>query len=155
MPPTTLLTPGASTVWDSNVLIPLILPRSKSFALYTRLDEAGWQVASTPSILEEVREKLTTKTTLRKWLGLSDKDIHEFVNNLLPALVKLYPGAVTATGAVPADPDDDLVVAAAIESQSKYVVSEDRHLLDIGSYAGIRIVSRDELAAELDRFGVQ
>ena len=33
---------GETTVWDSSVLIPLILPRSKSSVLYTRLDDAGW-----------------------------------------------------------------------------------------------------------------
>jgi hypothetical protein len=29
------------TVWDSSVLIPLILPGSKSAALYSRLERAG------------------------------------------------------------------------------------------------------------------
>lgn len=66
--------PGEATVWDSSVLIPLILPRSKSSALYTRLDDAGWIVAATPAILQEVREKLETKSSLRRWLGLDDKD---------------------------------------------------------------------------------
>jgi putative PIN family toxin of toxin-antitoxin system len=145
---------GEVTVWDSNVLIPLILPRSKSFALYSRLENAGWCVAATPAILDEVREKLTTKPSLRKWLGLSDEDILEFVDNVLPALVTLYPGVVTAPGAVPADPDDDVFVAAAIESRATYIVSEDQHLLSLGNYAGIKILSRDGLASELDHLGV-
>ena len=146
--------PGEVTVWDSNVLIPLILPRSKSFALYSRLDNAGWIISATPAILEEVREKLETKPSLRKWLALSDDDIAEFVNRVLPALVRVYPGVVTATGAVPDDPDDDVVIAAAIESQAKYIVSEDRHLLSLGNYAGINILNRDEFRTELDRLGV-
>jgi hypothetical protein len=37
-------------VWDSNVLIPLILPRSKSSFLYSRLDNAGWFIATTPTM---------------------------------------------------------------------------------------------------------
>ena len=56
---------GEAVVWDSNVLIPLILPESKSAALYSRLDAAGRVVAVTPGILREVREKLETKTSLR------------------------------------------------------------------------------------------
>jgi len=37
----------------------------------------------------------------------------------------MYPGVVSAAGAVPADPDDDNIVAAAIECRAKYIVSED------------------------------
>lgn len=146
--------PAEVTVWDSSVLIPLVLPRSKSSALYSRLDPAGWIVAATPPILDEVREKLQTKQSLRSWLGLSDEDIAEFVENVLPALVRMYPGVVSAVGAVPADPNDDMVVAAAVESRAKYIVSEDRHLLSLGDYAGIKILSRDAFRDELDRIGV-
>ena len=141
-------------VWDTSVLIPLILPHSKSSALYSRLDDAGWIIAATPVILQEVREKLQTKPALRKWLGLSDADIAEFVDDVLPAIVRLYPGAVTAAGAVVADPDDDCVVAAALESQAGYIVSEDKHLLTLGLYGGIKILSRDAFREELNRLGV-
>jgi putative PIN family toxin of toxin-antitoxin system len=142
-------------VWDSSVIIPLILPQSKSSALYSRLDHAGWIIAATPAILQEVREKLETKPSLRRWLGLTDADIAEFVDNVLPALVRLYPGVVTAAGAVLADSDDDMVVAAALESQAGYIVSEDHHLLNLGHYGGIKILSRDAFRVELDRLGVQ
>ena len=145
---------GEVIVWDSSVLIPLILPRSKSTALFSRLTDAGWLIAATPAILQEVREKLETKPSLKSWLGLDDRDISEFVENILPALLRVYPGVVTATGAVPADPDDDMVVAAALESQAKYIVTEDRHLLNLTEFAGIKIVSRDAFREELDRLGV-
>lgn len=145
---------GETTVWDSSVLIPLILPQSKSAALYSRLDSAGWPVAATPAILKEVREKLQTKPSLQRWLNLTDEDIAQFVDIVLPALVQLYPGIVTAAGAVPADPDDDIIVAAAVESRAKYIVSEDQHLLSLGNYAGIKILSRDAFRDELDRLGI-
>lgn len=146
--------PQEVTVWDSNVLIPLILPRSKSTALYSRIDAAGWIVAATPAILGEAREKLQSKPSLRQWLALSDEDIAEFVNNILPSLVRMYPGAITTAGAVPADPDDDMVIAAALESQAKYIVSEDQHLLTLRVHQSIIILSRDEFAMELNRLGV-
>jgi putative PIN family toxin of toxin-antitoxin system len=146
---------GQSVVWDSSVLIPLILPQSKSTALYNRLDNAGWIVASTPAILQEVREKLQTKPSLKKWLSLSDLDVLEFVDKVLPALVRVFPGVVKLSGVVPDDPDDDVIVAAAIESLSPYIVSEDKHLLTLQQYQQIRIVSRDEFQEELTRLGVE
>jgi predicted nucleic acid-binding protein len=87
-------------------------------------------------------------------LGLSDEDIAEFVDRVLPALVRIYPGTVTAVGAVAADPDDDAVVAAALESRARYIVSEDQHLVSLGNYEGIRVLSRDDFRDELDRLGV-
>jgi predicted nucleic acid-binding protein len=145
---------GEIIVWDSSVLIPLVLPRSKSSALYARLDRAGWSVAATPAILHEVREKLETKPTLRRWLDLSDAEIASFANSVLPALVRIYPGIVTATGSVPTDANDDHIIAATIESQSKYIVTEDRHLLSLSIYGQIQILSRDAFRNELDRLGV-
>jgi putative PIN family toxin of toxin-antitoxin system len=141
-------------VWDTSVLIPLILPKSKSFALFSRIERAGWTIAATPAILEEVRKKLQTKPALKKWLALSDADIAEFVDHVLPALLRIYPGVVTATGVVTADPDDDVIVAAALESHADYLVSEDKHLLQLGQYSGITILNRDAFRDELNRLGV-
>jgi predicted nucleic acid-binding protein len=39
------------------------------------------------------------------------------------------------------DPDDDQVLAAAAAAQAELIVSGDRHLLMLGSYQGVRIVS--------------
>jgi predicted nucleic acid-binding protein len=68
--------------------------------------------------------------------------------------VRLYPGIVTATGAVVADPDDDVVVAAALESQAGYIVTEDQHLLKLERYGEISILNRDAFREELNRLGV-
>ncbi len=38
-------------------------------------------------------------------------------------------------------PDDDQVVAAAIFAQADIIVTGDRHLLSLGSYRNIRIVT--------------
>jgi len=46
------------------------------------------------------------------------------------------------------DPADDIYFAAAVDGLADYVVSGDRHLLDVALYAGIPIVS---LRAFLER----
>jgi len=48
-----------------------------------------------------------------------------------------------------ADPDDDAFLRCAQAAEATYVVSGDHHLLDLGTYAGIPIVTvRDFLARE-------
>jgi putative PIN family toxin of toxin-antitoxin system len=141
-------------VFDANVLITLIVPASLSTRLLERLDAAGWEVAASPQLLAEVADKLRTKATLRRWANVSDQEIEEFLTETLLDLVSLLPGIQQAVGAVPADPKDDMIVAAALESQAAYIVSEDKHLLVLKSYQGITIMNRQQFAAELDRLGV-
>ena len=42
---------------------------------------------------------------------------------------------------VEADPDDDKFLACALALDAKYLVSGARHLLDLGTYRGVRIVN--------------
>lgn len=140
-------------VFDSDVLIPMILEASRSARLFARLRAADHAVAVSPLILDEVREKMLTKPRLRDWLNLPDEKITAFLDDLA-TICLVVPGHTSAVGAVPADPKDDKIVAAAIESDADYIVSEDRHLRDLKAYQGIPIMSRDEFAAELERLDV-
>ncbi|MBU0512494.1 MAG: putative toxin-antitoxin system toxin component, PIN family [Chloroflexi bacterium] len=45
---------------------------------------------------------------------------------------------------VPADPDDDIVILAAISARASFIISGDKHLLSLGEYRGIPIVKVHE-----------
>jgi predicted nucleic acid-binding protein len=49
-----------------------------------------------------------------------------------------------------AGPADDAFLACALEGRAEYVVSGDRHLLEVGSYHGVLIVAPRQFAAVLD-----
>jgi len=140
-------------VFDTNVLIPVILQASRSARLFSRLEQAGHEVATSPQILQEVRETMLTKESLRKWLNTSDEEIEAFLV-ILPTVCSVVPGVIHTHGAVPADADDDKIIAAAIESNADYIISEDRHLLRLKEYEGIVILNRNAFAAVLDHLGV-
>ena len=140
-------------VLDSNVLIPLIVPTSRSTRLFARLRCAGWLIAASPAILEEVADKLRNKEPLRRWLKREDAEIEKFLD-VLPRLLQIVPGSVDTHGAVAADPNDDKIIAAAIEAGASYIVSEDRHLRDLHTYQSIQILGIDEFKQELDRLGI-
>jgi predicted nucleic acid-binding protein len=42
------------------------------------------------------------------------------------------------------DPDDDMVVECAVEGKAAYIVSGDKHLLNLKEYEGIVIVRANE-----------
>ena len=140
-------------VFDTSVLVPLILPASRSAGLFNRLRASGHRVAVTEPIYKELEEKLLTNQRLRDWMKRSDDEITKFLTDLRKNCY-LLPGHRQAHGAVPADPKDDIIIAAALESKASYIVSEDKHLLDLKEYQGVKIMNREEFAAELDRLGV-
>jgi len=47
---------------------------------------------------------------------------------------------------VPDDPDDDVVLACAVVGHAEYIVSRDNHLLKMGAYQGIPIISAESFA---------
>lgn len=55
--------------------------------------------------------------------------------------------------AVSRDVKDDKVLAAAKAAQASYVVSEDRDLLDLGEYEGIKIITAREYLTLLQDAG--
>ena len=140
-------------VFDSNILIPLILPASRATRLFSRLQAAGWIIAASPQILDEVAEKLRAKENLRRWLKLTESEIDEYLG-VLPVLLRMVPGLVSVSGVVVADSTDDKILASAIEAGASYVISQDRHLLDLRSYQSIMIMDIEQFSAELDRLGV-
>ena len=145
---------GRVVVFDTNVLIPLMLSASRSTRLFLRLDAAGWRVAASPQILHEVSEKVGKKESVRKWLRLSDEEIETFINESLLDMVTVVQGIRSAHGVVAADPTDDKIIAAALEGGAEYIISEDKHLLNLGEYQGIKMMNREQFAAELDTLGV-
>lgn len=42
---------------------------------------------------------------------------------------------------IPDDPEDDKFIACAVSAKAEYVVSGDRHLLNLGAYGSIKVVT--------------
>lgn len=59
---------------------------------------------------------------------LDDAQIDAYVQSLQTAALIVNPQAATATQVVPADPDDDPVVATAVDGQAEVLCTRDRHL---------------------------
>lgn len=88
-------------------------------------------------LLDELAEKLHLK------LNFSDELVTETLTDLLGFLhLVTIPGKLKF---IAADPDDDIVLECAVSGQADYIVSGDRrHLLPIGHYEGIGIVTASE-----------
>ena len=95
------------------------------------------ELAISPPILEEFKIVVHRPRIQQKY-NLSDSDIAEYLE-LLQTFTVLVPGTITVN-AVPADPDDNIIIACAIEAKADVIISGDQHLLSLDSYQGIPIV---------------
>jgi len=100
-------------------------------------------IFSSSDIEKEIPEKLRTKFKL---------DEEEVNRILLDFSTFTIPVEVTKQiQAVTDDPDDDKFIECAICCNADYIVSGDRHLLNLKEYAGIKILKASEFLSILPR----
>jgi len=101
-----------------------------------RTEQFGLLVSE--AILKEV-DRVFRYPKLVKYHQWSDQRIRTFMDDL-KHLAVITPGE-TALSVIEADPSDDRYLECAVEGEADYVVSGDRHLLELEAYQGIQIVS--------------
>jgi putative PIN family toxin of toxin-antitoxin system len=74
-------------------------------------------------------------------------DRQAFVDAIVAAAERVE--ASSAAGAVPADPGDDKVVAAALAGRANFLVTLDRHLFDLAGLPGVLVVRPGDFLREL------
>src|SRR5689334_23252714 len=137
-------------VLDTSVLVSTFLtPRGSVVWLLREPTRSQCQLCLSGYILTETAETLLSKTQLRNY-AYADTDVRDFIHWLLThaEMVTDLPDL----RAVPDDPKDDPIVATAVAAKADYLVTGDRaHLLPIGQYESIQIVSPREFLDILNR----
>lgn len=96
-------------------------------------ERAGWRVYVSPYVLDEMARVLTEK------LGFSRRLAELSRARAFRRAAPVYPPP--SRHQVPDDPNDGPILRAALHAGVDYVVTNDRHLLVLNPYEGLRIVS--------------
>jgi uncharacterized protein len=99
------------------------------------------ELAISPAIMAE------TERVLRDKFGFSE-DRLEIVRNAMNAFAIQVTPTKMLDGAVPDDPDDDKIVACAVAAGAQAIITGDKHLLKLGSYEGIAVMTVAEFVRE-------
>ena len=98
-------------------------------------------VIASPDILREVLEVIQ-RQEIRAKLDLFDYDVR--VEAVLALLREATVVESTERPLICRDADDDKFFWCAIAASAEYIVSEDKDILDVGEYRGIRTVSASD-----------
>jgi len=126
-------------VLDTNLFVSAIISSQGKPAQILDAWRAGrFDLVMRGDIIEEVREVLGRPHLQRRhrWTG---EEIDRFLDDL-ERLATITPGEL-AVRAIADDPDDNMYLACAVEGGADYIISGDRHLLQLGAFEGIEIVT--------------
>ena len=119
---------------DSNIYISALqfggLPRQ--FLNAARRRKRAFQLATSPALLEELQG------VLRKKFGWTEAMLKMEHTRMARFVVQVNP--TETINVVEADPDDDRVLECAVAAKCRFIVTGDKHLLDLGQYRNIQIV---------------
>jgi len=135
-------------VIDTNIWISGLLWRGMPWNLLHVAEKGHVELCMAPSMLVELAEVLDYERLQSRLeqLGLTTAKLVAYAMSL----ASMFDVQVSEKSpVVVADPDDDIFLHCAVVVGAAYVVSGDRHLLDLGKYAGIPILTiRDFLVRE-------
>ncbi len=79
---------------------------------------------------------------LKRDFGFSDQDITEIMEKILSFVTLVNPAI--KVDIVKNDSDDNAIIECAITSKSAYIITYDKHLLNLKEYNKIRIIKPEE-----------
>jgi putative PIN family toxin of toxin-antitoxin system len=131
-------------VLDTNVLISALIKAGKPRDLFNKLAKDK-QIVLSRAILEEFLDVIEDPKIAKY---TSEKDVTAFLNTLKNAARVVQVKSKFKT--INEDPDDDIIIQTAYDSEADYIISGDRHLLLLKQFKGIRILTVDEMLNKLN-----
>ena len=137
-------------VLDTNVFVSALLSKTGLPAHMLDAWRAGqYLLITSPPIITEIKRVLETPR-IRKRYFITSVDIEELII-LLEKDALIVPGHTDVKNAVPDDPSDEMFLACAVEAAADFIVSGDRHLLELSEYKDIPIITVTEFEEKLAR----
>lgn len=129
-------------VIDTNVLVSAVLnPHGKPAAILDAVIDGDLSLIFSAAMLEKAR-RVFSYPKIQKILKqnkISLKEVKNYIDRLNKTAI-IVPGQ-TKLDVIKDDPDDNIVLACALEGKAHYIVSGDQHLISLETYKTIEIVS--------------
>jgi putative PIN family toxin of toxin-antitoxin system len=133
----------SSAVFDTNVLasgfVGLTRPESTPGALIRHWSAHRFDLVVSGIIIRELERTFEQPFFRRR---LSPQQMARHLQSLRADA--LFTAVTVRVQGVATHPKDDLVLATAVSARADYLVTDDSQILQLGSYAGVRIVSPRE-----------
>ncbi len=120
-------------VFDTNILVSAMLWRGTPYRCLLAIRAGFAELILSPPILEEFRGVLSKK------FAITQEDVEDNI-----AVVRESSTLIDIPGilhVIMDDPEDDKFIETALVAGAPVVVSGDKHLLRLGDYGGVKVIS--------------
>lgn len=136
-------------VLDTNIFVSSLLSKTGAPAqVLNAWRDRQYVLCISPAIITEIHHTLAYPRIREKY-RLTDADIEDLLT-LLHHDAVLVPGVANVPGTIPNHPDDEKFLACAIDAGADLIVSGDKHLLALGTYRNIPIVTARDFLQQVD-----
>lgn len=125
-------------VVDTNVWVSGLLWKGLPTEILRLAETRHIEICSTTAIVTEL-ERVLEYGRIQKQLDKLQLTRSDVVGFALTLMVIVEP--IVLTSNISVDPDDDMFIACALAARADYIVSGDQHLLTLGQWQGIQIVT--------------
>lgn len=124
-------------VVDTNVIISGSLWEGRPAEVMRQIETGRVEMYLSADILEEIEEVLEQEK-LEGPIARSGQSVNMVMNKIYSMASIVNPKVKVRR--VKEDPDDNKFLECAVECKADYIISGDKHLLDLGEHGGIKIV---------------
>ena len=132
---------GVKVVLDTNVFISALFWKGAPYQIFRKILRGAILNFTSPQILEELKERLLDK------FKLPPEKVKEFLEIIVFSSQIVYPKK--KLNIVKKDPEDNKILECALEAKASFIISGDKHLLEIKEYKGIKIVTPREFISRI------
>ena len=128
-------------VLDTNVFISSLFWKGAPYQIFGKILEGAILNFVSPQILKELKERLLYK------FKLPPEKVKEYLETIVFNSKITYPKK--KLNVVKKDPSDNKIIECALEAKASFIISGDKHLLEIKRYKGIKIVTPGEFLFQI------
>ena len=129
---------GLKAVFDTNILVSAWFWEGNESKLMESVEEGFIHGYSSKQLIEELCRILGYPK-----FNLSQDEV-ESIRSYYLLLFRIV-SPMQAVNIMLEDPSDNMVLECALEAEAEYIVSGDHHLLNVGEFGGVKIVTAAEL----------
>jgi putative PIN family toxin of toxin-antitoxin system len=136
-------------VFDTTVLVSAFLtPRGVAGELVTLAAAGTFELLLSSAIIIETWRTLISSEHIRDRYPYSDERTYMFCLSLQEIAAEVLRTTQPLTGVV-RDPEDDMILACAVDGRADTIVSRDKDLLSIGTFQSVPIISPEVFRQQL------
>ncbi|NJD77932.1 MAG: putative toxin-antitoxin system toxin component, PIN family [Candidatus Methanoperedens sp.] len=121
-------------VLDTNVFVSALMSKRGNPALLLDRVKKSYTLFISKDILSELKDVIS-----REKFGYTEEEINTFIDAIISFSEIVNPEV--KIDAIKTDPDDNKILECAVTSGASYIVSGDRHLLELTKYGKIKIIT--------------